>query len=214
MSEADAKRGLLLAQARELLQADGVVLGDEQVAQLDRHVALVREWNAVVGVVSTAEVEALWERHVVDSLSLAGVLTRLGISGGNLVDIGSGGGFPAVPLKIALPDMTVTVVERSEKKLGFLRKVFGALGLKGVEFQHGEFSAGMLTRKVDAITARAVEKPEKLLGSIEKAMSPGTVFLSQSGLGLGEGFTVERVDDAWTQSGLRRGSLDIVRKVG
>ena len=214
MSEADAKREFLLVQARELLQADGVVLGEEQVAQLERHVALVREWNAIVGVVSTAEVEALWERHVVDCLSLAGVLTRLGISGGYLLDIGSGGGFPAVPLKIALPDMTVTVVERSEKKLGFLRKVFGASGLKGVEFQHGEFSAGMLTRKVDAITARAVEKPEKLLGSIEKAMSPGTVFLSQSGLGLGEGFTVERVDDAWTQSGLRRGSLDIVRKVG
>ena len=213
MSGVDESRDILLAKTRELLQADGVELGDEQVAQLDRHVALVREWNAVVGVVSTAEVDALWERHVVDSLSLAGVLARLGIRGGYLVDIGRGGGFPSVPVKIALPDLEITLIERSEKKLGFLRKVFGALGLKGVEFKHGEFTAGMLTRKVDVITARAVEKPGKLLGSIEKAMSPGTVFLSQSGLVFGDWFVVERVEDAWTRSGLRRGSLDIVRRV-
>lgn len=214
MSGADAKRESLLSQARELLRVDGVLLGEEQVAQLEKHVALVREWNSVVGVVSTAEVESLWERHVVDSLSLAGVLVRLGISGGNLVDIGSGGGFPAVPLKIALPELTVMVVERSEKKLGFLRKVFGALGLKGVEFKHGEFTVGMLTQETDAITARAVEKPERLVGSIAKAMGPATVFLSQSGAKFGDGFLAERVEDEWTRLGLRRGSLDIVRRVG
>ena len=210
----DARRDWLLAQARAFLEADGVDLKDSQVALLEQHVALVREWNAVVGVVSTGEVDSLWERHVVDSLSLAGVMARLGISGGNLVDIGSGGGFPVVPIKIALPGLTVTVVERSEKKLGFLRKVFGALGLTGVAFRHGEFSAGMLAQKTDAISARAVERPEKLLGSIEKAMGTGTIFLSQSGVKFGEGFFAERVEDEWMRSGLRRGSLDIVRRVG
>ena len=204
----------LLVQVRELLREDGVVLDDAQVALLNRHVALVREWNSVVGVVSTGEVEALWDRHVVDSLSVAGVLTRLGISRGYLVDIGSGGGFPAIPVKIALPDVKVILVERSEKKLGFLRKVVGALDLKRVEFQCGEFSVGLLNQDADAITARAVEKPEKLVGVITRAIGPGTVFLSQSGVVFGEGFEVERVEDAWTRAGLRRGSLGIVRRVG
>lgn len=214
MSGVAENRDALLVRARELLQADGVALGNAQVALLDRHVALVREWNAIVGVVSTAEVGSLWDRHVVDSLSVAGVLASLGISGGYLVDIGSGGGFPAIPVKIVLPELTVILVERSEKKLGFLRKVVGALGLTGVDFQRGEFSAGMLKRGADAITARAVERPEKLVGVIGRAMGRGTVFLSQSGVAFGEGFVVERVEDGWTRAGLRRGSLDIVRRAG
>ncbi|MBM3290076.1 MAG: hypothetical protein FJY92_07990, partial [Candidatus Hydrogenedentes bacterium] len=68
----------LVYTVREYLSQEGIVLGEGSVTLLQRHVDLVREWNRVVGVVSTSEVERLWERQVVDSLSLAAVVNRLG----------------------------------------------------------------------------------------------------------------------------------------
>ena len=202
----------LVEKLRQLLAQDGLGLGDEQVLQLQRHVDLVREWNRVVGVVSTREVEHLWERHVADSLSLAVVVGRLRFSSGHLVDVGSGGGFPAIPVKIVLPRLRLTLVERSEKKVGFLRKIVGALALADVNVLAGEFSQVRADVHPDVFTARAVESPRRLAVQIAKRLDGRSVFLSQSGVTFEKEYSVERVMDGWTDAGLRRGSLDLVRR--
>lgn len=204
----------LLDMVRPLLADDGLELGESQVALLQRHVELIREWNRVVGVVSAAEVEFLWERHVADSLSLAAVVNRLGIGSGHLLDIGSGGGFPAIPMLVVLPGLRGKLIERSEKKVGFLRKVIGALRLGNATVVAGEFSWERVGNDPAVITARAAENPERLAARIVRAMAPASVFLCQSGARFESGVTVERVEDRWTTAGLRRGTLDLVRRMG
>ena len=204
----------LLESIHPLLALDGVDLTDERIRLLDQHVELVREWNHVVGVVSGSEVERLWERHVVDSLSLAAVVNRLRFGEGHLVDVGSGGGFPAIPMKVVLPGLCVALVERSVRKVGFLRKVIAALQLTDISVVVGEFPRVALDGAVGVITARAVESPERTTPRILDVLGEGAVFLSQSGLDCGSGYAVERIADRWTELGLRRGTLDLVRRVG
>lgn len=208
----DEKLAELVDTVRGLLDADGITLDDAALTRLRDHVRLVSEWNRVVGVVSSGEIEKLWERQVVDSLSLAPVLKRLGLECGHLLDIGSGGGFPAIPVKTIMPGLRVTLVERSEKKVGFLRKVVAALKLTDVTIATGEFPRVPVEAEPDAITARAVETPQKLVSAITSQMGPRTVFLSQFGVAFPSEFVVEAVRDAWAESGLRRGTLELVRR--
>ncbi len=199
----------------ELLREAGIPLDDAQMEKLAAHVRQVREWNRVVSLVSRSDLQELERRHVVDSLSLVAYVREAASGGGRLLDIGSGGGFPAIPLKIALPELSVTLVERSERKVGFLRHVVAVLGLEDVEIIWGEFPRDAPESGVSAVTARAVEKPGKLARDLGLWLPEGANFLCQSGdpRPLLEGmFHVEHIRDTWTEAGLRRGELYRVRK--
>ncbi len=199
----------------DLLRAEGFPWGAEQEALLARHLELLREWNAVASVVSLGDLDRLVENHVADALSLGGVIRRCCGESGWLLDVGSGGGFPVIPLKVLLPGLRVTLVERSLKKVGFLRQVVGELGLTGVEIVPGEFPGVVRGLRPDAITARAVELPKKVWKGLRGYVEGGSVFLWQGGAGLEAEFAmfhVEQVEDAWAVSGLRRGRLSLVRR--
>ncbi len=199
----------------EMLAADGVHFDEADYESLEAYCRLIEEWNESVSLVSQGDLEQLFERHVVDSLSLAGILRRSVRDGGKLLDIGSGAGFPAIPLKIVLPHLHLVLVERSERKIGFLRKAVGDLGLSNVTIRHGEFPQAAADVVADAITARAVEDPKRLTRAILRRMPVGCTFLCQSGEGAvvkGDMFHVEHVDDAWTRRGLRRGDLRLIRR--
>jgi 16S rRNA (guanine527-N7)-methyltransferase len=200
----------------KVLRDQGLNLTDEQTEALESYVGLLEEWNPRSRLVSKGDLEHLWDRHVVDSLSLAPILVKLGMSAArpHLLDIGSGGGFPAIPLMIALPQLKVTLVERKERKVGFLRLVCGKLGLGAVEILHGEFPQVQPSRPVDFVTARAVERPQRLVPKICSSLRRGATFLCQSGDPSAlspERFHVELVDDVLAQEGLRRGTLHLVR---
>ncbi len=199
----------------DLLGQAGITLDPEALKAMQRHVRLIREWNAFASLVSKGDLERLGEWHVSDSLSLAPVVLRACGPSGRLMDIGSGGGFPAIPLKIVLPDLELTLVERSVRRVGFLRKVLGALGLSKVKVVHGEFPVCVRGQRADAITARAVDKSRDVLKGVLEFMDEGAVFLCQSvdprGL-LADAFHVERIQDDWTAHGLRRGDLFLVRR--
>lgn len=204
-----------LSQVITLLNQQKVLLAADAEKKLQDHAKLVLEWNAVASLVSSGDAENLWTTQIVDSLSLAPVVQGVCPGNGYLLDIGSGGGFPAIPIKIALPRLRVTLVERSERKIGFLRKAVAGLSLSDVQIIHGDFPACVHREEPDAITARAVEKPEKLIKQIARFMPTRCVFLCQAGdptQKLPEGFHVEPVEDAWTRSGLRRGALHLVRR--
>jgi 16S rRNA (guanine527-N7)-methyltransferase len=198
-----------------LLADAGVPLGTDTTEALLKHLDLVREWNSFANLVSDGDIEYLLERHLVDALSLAPYLTKISKHQGSLLDIGSGGGFPAIPLRLILPGLRVTLVERSSRKVGILRKMLGTLGLTDVDILHGEFPIcppGGL-RGYTAMTARAVERSAKFSKLLAPRLPGGTIFFCQSGetddFEKG-GLHVSEVRDEWTQANLRRGSLHLV----
>lgn len=194
----------------------GEKLDAEQIAQLGQFCFLLRKWSTFTTLVSTGDLAQLEALHVVDSLSLAPVLRELVSPGGTVLDIGTGGGFPAIPLAVALPDRKFVLLERSAKKVSFLRKVMGALSLGHVSLIHGTFPELLPEDAPAAITARAVERSEVILGEIAEIMPVGCVFLCQSGDPAGkidgEMFHVEQIEDGWSRSGARRGTLHLIRR--
>ena len=203
------------ATAFALLEAEGVVHAETTAQLLERYCDLIRTFNGVCGLVSRGDVDRLEERHIVDSLSLAPVLWRRGVAEDRLLDVGSGGGFPAIPLKVLLPGLDLTMVERSTKRAGFLHKVIGSLGLKGVRVVMGSFPEDIGEGPWDVVTARAVDKPKDILKGVAGVLSEGGVFLCQFGEPQLENpgmFHVEQIEDEWTRQGLRRGSLHTVER--
>ncbi len=200
----------------EILQQEDLSVPETTLHQWARHAALIREWNKVASLVSAGDARQLETTHLPDAVSLASVVAKLGLAGTTLLDIGTGGGYPAIPMKIVLPELAVTLVERSVKKIGFLRKVVGALGLKGVEIIHGDFPTAAQGRTAAVVTARAVEAPAKVQSALAAWMPLGTIFLCQSGQFTefdAPMFHVEHWEDAWSASGARRGDLTVVRRL-
>ncbi|MDE0217663.1 MAG: 16S rRNA (guanine(527)-N(7))-methyltransferase RsmG [Spirochaetaceae bacterium] len=131
------------------LDADGGVLA-AYVAELDR-------WNRVYGFVK-ADREQIVTHHVLDALAAVPLVRRLGPA---VADFGSGAGLPAIPLAIALPRLTFTLIERSEKRRAFLSAVVPHVGLQNarvVEHAGGE--------RFDLVTARAVSPLPELAATI------------------------------------------------
>ena len=122
-------------------------------AKLDAFEALLRRWNTRYNLVSRFDAARLRERHVLDSMAL------LPWWSGTLADIGSGAGFPGVPLAIARPDARVALIERSERKGIFLRQAAIDLELGNVEVVIADASRYRPPALFDTIAVRAVAKP-------------------------------------------------------
>ena len=113
----------------ELAHAAGVTLSDEQVAKLSRYLDLLFEANQRMNLTRIESREAADLQHVGDALTLLPYLPR---EPHRLVDVGSGGGVPGIPLAIARPDVNVTLVEATQKKAAFLKTAAETLGLTNV----------------------------------------------------------------------------------
>ncbi|MDZ4859972.1 MAG: RsmG family class I SAM-dependent methyltransferase [Candidatus Hydrogenedentes bacterium] len=203
----EAKR--LMDQAAELLALDDIILTDGMIQQLKFHVELIQKWNRIVGLVSKGDVDKLWERHVVDSLSVAAVIKRIGLHEGHLLDIGSGGGFPAIPIKTVIPRLTVTMIERSVDKVGFLRKVLSSLSQSGISVFHGNFPCVGVDFTPQLVTARAVEKPYRLRSPILGLLNSRSTLILQANAPLPQCKNIS-VHDQWSHGGARRSQLWLV----
>lgn len=201
--------------ALDLISSEsGLQVGEEAEILLEKYLKLVREWNEFASLVSVEDCQSMLEAHAADSLGLVPLVNSLS-QRGFVLDIGSGGGFPIIPVKIALPSVPVFLMERSGRKIGFLRKVVGALGLSGISIVHSSFPQGIPEDPPTVITARAVEKPARVLKDIGAYITPGTAFLCQTpdpGRFLPEDLELAPVTDSFQERGLRRGDLTIVRR--
>lgn len=111
----------------------GIQLTKEQIAKFNAYEALLLEWNERINLTAITDPADIRIRHFLDSLSCSLLLNNRIRPGQQLLDIGTGAGFPAIPLKIVFPQLSVTLVDSVAKKVAFLDAVIAHLSLEGIE---------------------------------------------------------------------------------
>lgn len=143
-------------------------LSEEQKAQFEALDALYHDWNAKINVISRKDIDNLYEHHVLHSLGIAQIVRFT--PGSKVMDLGTGGGFPGIPLAIMYPDTQFLLVDSVRKKLTVCQEVTQALGLKNVETRWCR--AEEVKEKFDFVVSRAVMPLTDLLKIIRKNISP------------------------------------------
>lgn len=113
----------------------GIVLSDEQLGQFETFYHLLVEKNKVMNLTSITEEDEVIGKHFLDSLMVSRVMDMTKVR--RLIDVGTGAGFPGIPLKIAYPETEVVLLDSLNKRIKFLGEVIDALGLTAVEAVHG-----------------------------------------------------------------------------
>ncbi len=133
----------------------------EQFAALDE---LYRDWNSKINVISRKDIDMLYEHHVLHSLAIANVIRFR--EGTKILDFGTGGGFPGIPLAIAFPDCHFTMIDGTGKKIRVAQEVANAIGLKNTELVHrrGEEEKGLY----QFVVSRAVMPLPDLMKIVRK----------------------------------------------
>ena len=116
-------------------QAFGVTLTEKQIEQFEKYYELLVEWNKVMNLTGITEFDEVMQKHFVDSVAAAEYVEMEKIN--SLIDVGTGAGFPGIPLKIVYPHLQVTLLDSLNKRIKFLDEVVDNLGLTGIETVHG-----------------------------------------------------------------------------
>lgn len=140
---------------------------DEQRSQMEMLRLLYCEWNSKINVISRKDIENIYSHHVLHSLAIAKE-TRF-THGSRILDFGTGGGFPGIPLAIMFPDCHFKLIDRTGKKIKVVNEVACSLGLKNIEAEQisGEEEKG----KYDFVVSRAVMPLPDLMKIIKKNIS-------------------------------------------
>ncbi len=139
-------------------------LSEEQQRQFEALDALYRDWNAKINVISRKDIDSLYEHHVLHSLAIAKAINFR--PGTEILDFGTGGGFPGIPLAILFPECHFKLIDGTGKKIRVAQEVANAIGLKNCHPEHlrGEEEKG----KYDFIVSRAVMPLPDLVKIVKK----------------------------------------------
>ena len=126
----------------------------QQQQQFEQLPELYNFWNNQINVISRKDIDQLYERHVLHSLGIAKVINFL--PGENVLDVGTGGGFPGIPLAILFPETQFFLVDSIGKKIKVVKEVASALGLQNLKAEH--LRAEQVDEKFDFVVSRAVTR--------------------------------------------------------
>lgn len=134
-------------------------LTDSQKDRFEQLFPLYQEWNSKINVISRKDIESLYLHHVLHSLSILKYYSF--VPGAEILDLGTGGGFPGIPLAIMYPEVQFHLIDGTKKKLTVVRNVADVIELKNVTVRH--IRAEEYKHKFDMIVTRAVADATKLL---------------------------------------------------
>lgn len=166
----------------------GLSLTNHQVEQLLKYKELLVEWNEKVNLTAITEDRDIMIKHFLDSLSCAKMPYIE--NGLKVIDVGTGAGFPGIPINIYYPDVSLTLLDSLNKRIKFLMEVCSSIGLDHVNFQHGraeDFGNNKLFReKYDIAVARAVAQLNSLCEYCLPFVKVGGYFICQKGPNIDE----------------------------
>ncbi len=168
MKDAQTTVDAKVAQAWQAFR-DAEHLTDEQVKQFELYLHELERWNEMTNITTIASEPNILAYHFQDSLAVG---TFIPLSAQTICDVGSGGGFPGIPLKIKYPDLSVILLEVNTKKIAFLEHIIGLLGLQNIEvcdYDWRSFLRKAPYPNIDFFMARASLKPDVLV----KLFQPG-----------------------------------------
>jgi 16S rRNA (guanine527-N7)-methyltransferase len=200
----------LIAGLREQLragsQALGVPLGDGAIERLGTFLDLLEKWNKVYNLTAIRDTSLWASHHVLDSLAIVPHLPR-----GSLLDVGSGGGFPGIPVAIVQPDRKVTLLDSNQKKSAFLRQVAADLALANVSVAAERVEDHRPAPGYDVVVSRAFSDLSDFAGLAGGALAPGGVLVAMKGVHPYE--EIARVPAGWAHEvvELRVPGLDAAR---
>jgi len=151
-----------------------ITLDEKAVDLFLRYLIELKEWNRRINLTSIKDDKGIIIRHFLDSLTLVPMVRPFK----TLLDIGSGAGFPGMPLKITVPSLKVTLLEATGKKVFFMRHVIRVLGLKDIEAVHGRAEDPHIQERLgafDVVTSRA-------WGGLNRFLEVATPYVRQGGL--------------------------------
>ena len=166
-----------------------VPLSAEEIHSFQVYASMLREKNKVMNLTAVDDDNGIAMKHFIDSLTLCPYIRKEEEKAGkealSLADIGTGAGFPGLPLKISMPELQVTLMDSLAKRLGFLKEVCDALSLEGVDLVHVRAEDGGRDKKYrerfDIVTARAVATLPVLAEYCLPFVKTGGVFLAMKG---------------------------------
>lgn len=169
-----------------------IVLSDNQLKQFKDYYDLLIEWNSFMNLTAITEWEEVVIKHFLDSLSLIKIVPDMTHVSYSLLDVGTGAGFPGIPLKIAFPNLSVTLLDSLNKRVKFLNEVIDQLGLTDIEALHGraeDFAQDMTYREqYDIVVSRAVANMTVLSEFCLPFVKIGGVFVSYKSEKISEEF--------------------------
>ena len=127
-------------------------LSDNQILQFQKLQGLYEDWNARINVISRKDIDELYTRHVLHSLGIAKIIEFR--PGSKIMDVGTGGGFPGIPLAILFPEVDFYLIDVIAKKIRVVNEVAAGLGLKNVKAEQKR--AELVKQEFDFIVSRAV----------------------------------------------------------
>ncbi len=157
----------------------GIELNETQLSQFEQYYELLIEWNNKFNLTAITDHDEVMIKHFCDSLAI--MKTGLLTDGVEIIDVGTGAGFPGIPIAIANPNVNITLLDSLNKRVGFLNTVKESLGLTNINAIHGraeDFGRGELREKYDLCVSRAVANLSTLTELCSSFVKVGGYFVA------------------------------------